>query len=100
VTVRRVTPSADASNRGKSDIFAIGENSQPISMSTQTNPSAITRTEGPVGALKSPDARKYLGGISVPTMQRLIQRGLLKPNRSLRHLLFPIAELDRFLRDG
>jgi helix-turn-helix protein len=70
-------------------------------MSKQTNLSAITRTEGrPVGALKSPDARKYLGGISVPTLQRLIQRGLLKPNRSLRHLLFPIAELDRFLRDG
>jgi hypothetical protein len=25
--------------------------------------------------------------------------GLLRPNRKLRHLLFPIAELDRFLRE-
>jgi helix-turn-helix protein len=70
-------------------------------MSKQTNPSAITRTEArPVGALKSPDARKYLGGISVPTMHRLINRGLLRPNRATRHLLFPVDELNRFLRDG
>ena len=54
----------------------------------------------PVGAFKLTEARQYLGGISVPTMHRLIDRGLLKPNRSMRHLLFPIAELDRFLRDG
>jgi Helix-turn-helix domain len=52
------------------------------------------------GALKLNEARQYLGGLSVPTMHRLIQRGLLKPNRSLRHLLFPVVELDRFLKDG
>ena len=52
------------------------------------------------GALKLKDARHYLGGLSVPTMHRLIKRGLLKPNRSTRHLIFPIAELERFLRDG
>jgi hypothetical protein len=33
-------------------------------------------------------------------MHRLIGRGLIRPNRSLRHLLFPISELDRFLREG
>jgi excisionase family DNA binding protein len=38
--------------------------------------------------------------ISKPSLYRLVDRGLLKPNRSLRHLLFPIAELERFLRDG
>lgn len=54
----------------------------------------------PVGALKLKPAAEYLGGLSVPSMHRLIDRGLLKPNRSLRHLLFPIAELDRFLKDG
>jgi hypothetical protein len=54
----------------------------------------------PVGALKLHDARQYLGGISVPTMHRLINRGLLKPNRALRHLLFPVTELERFLREG
>jgi len=52
------------------------------------------------GALKSRAARQYLGGISEPTLFRLIERGLLKPNRATRHLLFPISELDRFLREG
>jgi hypothetical protein len=52
------------------------------------------------GALKSSGAREYLGGISTPTLHRLIKRGLLRPNRATRHLLFPISELDRFLRDG
>jgi hypothetical protein len=52
------------------------------------------------GALKLKEARQYLGGLSVPTMHRLIQRGLRRPNKSTRHLLFTISELDRFLRDG
>jgi len=52
------------------------------------------------GALKLREARQYLGGLSVPTMHRLIKRGLLSPNRSTRHLLFPVSELDRFLREG
>ena len=51
------------------------------------------------GALKLKEACQYLGGLSVPTMHRLIERGLLRPNRSLRHLLFPKSELDRFLRE-
>jgi hypothetical protein len=52
------------------------------------------------GALKMREARQYLGGISIPTIHRLIKRGLLRPNKCTRHLLFPIAELDRFLTDG
>jgi hypothetical protein len=52
------------------------------------------------GALKLRGARAYLGGLSVPTMHRLVKRGLLVPNRSTRHLLFSVAELDRFLRAG
>jgi excisionase family DNA binding protein len=35
-------------------------------------------------------------GMSTGTVRRLVQRGLLKPNRSLRTLMFPVAELDRF----
>ena len=54
----------------------------------------------PVGALKLKPAAQYLGGLSVPTMHRLICRGLLRPNRTLRHLLFSREELDRFLREG
>jgi hypothetical protein len=49
------------------------------------------------GAFKLREARAYLGGLSTPTMHRLIRRGLLKPNRCLRHLIFSRAELDRFL---
>jgi len=53
-----------------------------------------------VGALKLNSAAQYLGGLSVPTMHRLIRRGLLRPNRALRHLLFSREDLDRFLRDN
>jgi hypothetical protein len=66
--------------------------------------SAIVQTvqsrSAPTGALKLRHARQYLGGLSVPTMHRLIKRGLLRPNRATRHLLFPLVELDRFLREG
>jgi excisionase family DNA binding protein len=53
--------------------------------------------QAPVGALKIKDAAKYLGGVSHITVRRLIKRGLIKANRSLRHVLIPISELDRFL---
>lgn len=52
------------------------------------------------GALKLKGACQYLGGISPSSLRRLINRGLLKPNRTLRHLVFPITELDRFLLEG
>lgn len=51
----------------------------------------------PLGALKLKDAAEYLGGVSTITVRRLINRGLIKPNRALRHLLIPIEELDRFI---
>ena len=30
-------------------------------------------------------------------MRRLVYRGLIKPNKKLRHILFTTQELDRFL---
>jgi excisionase family DNA binding protein len=54
----------------------------------------------PIGALKLQDACNYLGGVSQITVRRLIKRGLIKPNRCLRHLLIPVSELDRFLAQG
>ena len=54
-------------------------------------------TTAPLGALKIKDAAEYLGGVSTITVRRLIKRGLIKPNQALRHLLIPIAELDRFV---
>ena len=50
--------------------------------------------------MKLKDAAKYLGGVSDITVRRLIERGLIKPNRVLRHLLIPVSELDRFLTEG
>ena len=52
------------------------------------------------GALKLKASFDYCGGISEITMRRLIARGLIKPNRALRHIIIPIAELDRFLHEG
>ena len=51
----------------------------------------------PTGALKLKAAAEYLGGVSTITVRRLIRRGLIKPNLALRHILIPVAELDRFL---
>ena len=51
----------------------------------------------PIGALKLKDAADYLGGVSTITVRRLIKRGLIKPNRALRHVLIPITELDKFI---
>jgi excisionase family DNA binding protein len=48
------------------------------------------------GALKLKPAAQYLS-VSPITVRRLVERGQLKANRSTRHLLFPIKELDRFL---
>ena len=52
------------------------------------------------GALKLPAAAQYLGGLSVVTLRRLIKDGKLKPCRTIRHMLLPIRELDRFLAEG
>jgi len=50
-----------------------------------------------IGAFKIKGAAWYLGGVSTITVRRLIKRGLIKPNRALRHILIPKEELDRFL---
>lgn len=67
---------------------------------SRTDPDSTPADSQPRGALKLKPAAEYLGGLSIPTMHRLVRRGLLKPNRSLRHLIFPVSELDRFLRHG
>ncbi len=59
-----------------------------------------TTKSAPLGALKIKQAAEYLGGVSTTSVRRLIKRGLIKPNRSLRHSLIAISELDRFLAEG
>jgi hypothetical protein len=39
-------------------------------------------------------------GIKPTTVWRLTQRGLLNPNRATRRPLYPVAEIERFLREG
>jgi hypothetical protein len=48
------------------------------------------------GALKLKPAAEYLS-LSPISLRRLINRGIIKPNRSTRHILIPISELNRFL---
>lgn len=69
-----------------------------IATSTAASQIAAARSL-PIGALKIKDAAQYLGGISTISVRRLIARGLIKPNRALRHLIIPVAELDRFLAE-
>jgi excisionase family DNA binding protein len=65
----------------------------PKLKSSQPQPS-----EPPQG-YKVEDACAFLR-ISKPSVYRLIDRGLLRPNRALRHLIFSREELLRFLRDN
>ena len=55
-------------------------------------------TTAPVqrGALKLRQAADYIS-VAPITMRRLIARGLIKPNRATRHILVPVAELERFI---
>ena len=53
-----------------------------------------------IGALKVPATCAYLGGMHKNTLYRLVQRGLIRPSRGTRHLLFSVAELNRYLRDS
>jgi excisionase family DNA binding protein len=50
-------------------------------------------------ALKLRQAAVYLG-VSPVSIRRLVKRGLIRPNRALRHILISVAELDRFLAGG
>ncbi len=38
-------------------------------------------------------------GVSYISVWRLVQRGLLKSSRAFRHLLIPLTEIQRFLKE-
>ena len=52
-----------------------------------------------IGALKYEGAARFVG-VHKATLRRAVDRGLITPNRVFRHVLFPIEELQRFLREG
>jgi hypothetical protein len=66
--------------------------------SSAQKPTATAAADYQPAALKIRPAARYLGGLSVPTMHRLIRRGELTPLRKIHTLLFTIEELDRFLK--
>jgi predicted site-specific integrase-resolvase len=49
-------------------------------------------------ALTQKEAAEALG-ISQVTLWRLVKRGLIRPSLALRTPLYPISELERFLRE-
>ena len=49
-------------------------------------------------ALSRAEAAETLG-ISTVSLDRLVARGLLHPSRATRRPIFPMWELERFLRD-
>jgi hypothetical protein len=63
------------------------------------SPAAKSQPPEPLG-FKLDDACQILGGLSKPSVYRLIERGLLRPNRALRHIIFSREELMRFLREN
>ena len=61
-------------------------------------PNEKTKLEVTRLALSRDEAAAALG-VSVPSLDRLVQRGLLRPSRALRRPLFPVPEIERFLRE-
>jgi excisionase family DNA binding protein len=66
-----------------------------LHMNTPTDNRAARR-ELPRLALSIKETAAALG-ISTISVRRLINRGLLRPNRALRHLRIPAGEIERFL---
>lgn len=58
----------------------------------------ITRKHPGKLALSRIEAAEALG-ISAVTVDRLTARGLLRPSRATRRPLYPVWELERFLRE-
>lgn len=49
-------------------------------------------------ALTREEAAKALG-LSAATIDRLTERGLLQPSRATRRPLYPVSEIERFLKE-
>ncbi len=61
--------------------------------------SHVDKPEIKPAALKIRESATYLGGLSTITVRRLIERGKLKRHPAFRHVVIPISELDRFLKE-
>jgi hypothetical protein len=70
---------------------------QPNNMKNEKQP-AVYYTNPPKLALTRVEAGEALG-VTTVTVDRLAKRGLLRPSRATRRSLYPIWELERFLRE-
>ena len=61
-------------------------------------PPEINSNQKPKLALSRGEAAQVLG-VSIITVDRLTKRGLLRPSRATRRPLYPVWEIERFLRD-
>jgi len=61
-------------------------------------PPEITSNPKPKVALSREETAQTLG-VSIITVDRLTKRGLLRPSRATRRPLYPVWEIERFLRD-
>jgi len=63
------------------------------------NPPESTHEFSPKLALTREEAANAIGQ-SVVTIDRLTKRGLLRPSRATRRPIYPIWEIERFLRES
>jgi len=59
--------------------------------------SVLSPRDNPAPLALTRDAAAKALGISLPTLDRLVFRGLLRPSRACRRPLFSLEELRRFL---
>jgi hypothetical protein len=71
---------------------------EPANVIQHTQPATTLLPPGVVGALGLKATAEYLA-ISEVSVRRLVKRGLLKPNRGLKKLTFPIRVLNRYLEE-
>ena len=73
---------------------------RPVSPDMCTHPKVRDSGEDPLKGRLAMSVRETAMalGLSDKTIRRLIDRGLLRASRSLRHILIPRTEIDRFLK--
>ena len=81
----------------------VGSTSTPVVQDVKAVPTAngaVTPSGGKQRLALSISETADLLGVSDKSVRRLIDRGLIRPSRALRHLRIPRWEIDRFLRDS
>lgn len=74
-----------------------------LQSTAETNPNQEKPAPKPSMARLAVDTNEacyMLGGVNRVTLFRLEKRGLLKPIRHLRHKLWPVTQLKKFVEEG